>query len=324
MYSRVNYTIVGFFVLLFGAGLIWFAFWLAKYGIHREFDIYKLDMRESVSGLSKDSVVKLRGVDIGRVSEIRINPENIEQIEVFLKIKREVPIKENMVAQTQMLGVTGLLSIEIDGGTNMAKTLEPTEDFIPVISTAPSWFTKTTKGIGSLTERLSLLLDRGQDLLTGKNIETMTKILDNTEALTAKGKEVENRAITSLEEVDVTLNKFRSSMSQINEKLAQAAQEFTKATKDFKMMQQDFSGIKKISIPTINKLLQTTKNFNRVTLKFEKSLDRGDYNAKKIFEPMLVDIGMMTEQISDLVKEFEQSPNDIFFKSRKSRGGPGE
>ena len=84
MYSRVNYTIVGIFVLMFGAGLIWFAFWLAKYGIHREFDTYKLYMTESVAGLSKDSVVKLRGVDIGRVSEIRINPDNIENVEVFL------------------------------------------------------------------------------------------------------------------------------------------------------------------------------------------------------------------------------------------------
>ncbi len=71
-------------------------------------------MTESVSGLSKDSIVKLRGVDIGRVSEIRIDPENIEKIDVFLKIKHGVPIKEDMIAHTQMLGVTGLLSIEID------------------------------------------------------------------------------------------------------------------------------------------------------------------------------------------------------------------
>jgi phospholipid/cholesterol/gamma-HCH transport system substrate-binding protein len=103
----------------------------------------------------------------------------------------------------------------------------------------------------------------------------------------------------------------------MNKKLVQAS-------KDFKMMQQDFSSIKKVTVPTINKLLQTTKNFNRVTLKFEKSLDRGDYNAKKIFEPMIVDIGILFENINTLTREFEENPSDLLFKSRKQRRAPGE
>ena len=310
MYSRVNYTIVGIFVLLFGAGLMWFAFWLAKYGIHREFDTYKLHMTESVSGLSKDSIVKLRGVDIGRVSEIRIDPENIEKIDVFLKIKHGVPIKEDMIAHTQMLGVTGLLSIEIDGGTNGAKTLEPTADHIPIIHSAPSWFTKTTRGLGTLSERITSLVDKSQKLLSDKNIETLGKVFENTEKFTAKGVEVEEKAITSLGEVDLTLREFRVSMTKMNDKL-------TKIT-------EDFTDIKKVSIPTIDTLMKTTKNFNRVTLKVEKSLDRGDYNIKKIFEPILVEIEILSHQINDLAQQLEQSPNDLLFKSRKARRGPGE
>jgi phospholipid/cholesterol/gamma-HCH transport system substrate-binding protein len=317
MYSKVNYTIVGIFVLIFSAGLVWFAFWLAKYGIHREFNTYKLFMTESVSGLSKDSVVKLRGVDVGRVSEIRIDPNNIERIEVFLKIKSEVPIKENMVAHTQMLGVTGLLSIEIDGGTNEAKTLKPSADHIPVIPTAPSWFTKTTRGLGTLSDRITMLVDKTQTLLSQKNIETLGKVFENTERLTHKAEDVEEKAIDSLKEADITLKEFRRSMSDMNQKLLQAS-------KDFKTMQKDFSSIKKITIPTINKLLQTTKNFNRVTLKFEKSLDRGDYNAKKIFEPMIVDMGILFDNINSLTKEIEQNPSGLLFKSRKQRKAPGE
>jgi len=114
MYSRVNYTIVGIFVLLFGAGLVGFTFWLAKYGIQNEYTLYKLYMKESVSGLSKDSTVRLHGVDVGRVSEIRIDPKDIERIEVILKLRSDVPIKEDMVAHTEMLGITGLLAIKID------------------------------------------------------------------------------------------------------------------------------------------------------------------------------------------------------------------
>ncbi len=317
MYSRVNYTVVGIFVLLFTAGLVWFAFWLAKYGIHREYDTYKLFMTESVAGLSKDSVVKLRGVDVGRVSEIRIDPKNIEHIEVFLKIKRGVPIKEDMVAHTQMMGVTGLLSIEIDGGTNEAKTLEPSVDHIPIIPTAPSWFTKTKKGLGTLSQRITMLVDKTQELLSEENIETLGNIFENTQVVTKKASVLEDKAIESLDGVDITLQEFRASLERMNKKI-------TEASKDFKKMQEDFTSIKKVTIPTINTLLDTTKNFNRVTLKFEKSLDRGDYNAKKIFEPMIVDMGILFDNINTLTRELEDNPSNLLFKSRKQRRAPGE
>jgi phospholipid/cholesterol/gamma-HCH transport system substrate-binding protein len=121
---------------------------------------------------------------------------------------------------------------------------------------------------------------------------------------------VEQKAIHSLEEVDITLREFRASMDEINDKL-------TRVT-------EDFTDIKKISIPAIDNLMETIKNFNRVTLKFEKSLDRGDYNAKMILEPTIVDMGILTEEVSALTRDLKQSPSDIFFKSRKPRRGPGE
>ncbi len=310
MYSKVNYTIVGIFVLMFGAGLIWFAFWLAKYGIHREYDTYKLYMSESVAGLSKDSVVKLRGVDIGRVSEIRIDPKNIEHVEVFLKIKRGIPIKIDMTAHTNMLGITGLLSIEIDGGNNASENLKPTDEYIPIIHTSPSWFNKTKDGLGGLTEDLIVISAKLRKLLTDKNVETVGKILDNSEVLTAK-------ASTSLDNINGTLEEYRASIKTMNKN-------FEEATKDFTKMQMDFAAIKKITIPTVDSIMKTSKDFDRVMVKFEKSLDRGDYNAKMILEPTIVDMGILADELSDLSRSLKQSPSDVLFKSRKHRRGPGE
>jgi len=295
---------------MFGAGLIWFAFWLAKYGIHREYDTYKLYMSESVAGLSKDSVVKLRGVDIGRVSEIRIDPKNIEHVEVFLKIKRGIPIKIDMTAHTNMLGITGLLSIEIDGGNNASENLKPTDEYIPIIHTSPSWFNKTKDGLGGLTEDLIAISAKMRKLLTDKNVETVGKILDNSEVLTAK-------ASTSLDNIDGTLEEYRASMKTMNKN-------FEEATKDFTKMQMDFAAIKKITIPTVDSIMKTSKDFDRVMVKFEKSLDRGDYNAKMILEPTIVDMGILTDELSDLTRSLKQSPSDVLFKSRKHRRGPGE
>jgi len=310
MYSRINYTTVGIFVLIFTTGMLWFAFWLAKYGLEKEFDYYKVQMSESVSGLSKDSTVKLRGVDVGSISKIGINPKDVEKVEIILKINKGTPIKEDMVVFTEMYGVTGISYLQIDGGTNEAKTLEPTDDHIPIITTAPSLLSKATSGLGNLADRITLLVNKSQKLLSEKNIETLGKVFENTEKVTAKAEEVEQKAINSLEEVDITLREFRASMDKINDKLTGVT--------------EDFTDIKKVANPMIEKLMETSDNFNRVTLKVEKSLDRGDYNLKKIFEPVLLEIEVLSQQINDLAQQLEQSPNDLLFKSRKARRGPGE
>ena len=303
MYSKVNYTIVGIFVILFGAGMVWFAFWLAKYGLEEEFDTYKLEMKESIAGLSIDSSVKMRGVDIGTVSKMQINPENIEVVEVFVRIKKGTPIKEDMVAYTQMFGVTGLLSIEIGGGTNEAKTLEPTKEYIPVIKTKPSLLSKLTDELGGVGVRLEDLLIQSKKLLSDKNIETMGNILDNTEKVTARAKDLEEQISVSLEEINTTLKEFRVSMSKVT---------------------TDVSDMKKVAVPTIEKFKESSKNFNNVVLKIGNSIDRGDYNLKKIFEPILIDMDILLGQLNDMSRSLENNPSDLLFKSRDTRKGPGE
>ncbi|RLA58125.1 MAG: MCE family protein [Epsilonproteobacteria bacterium] len=317
MYSKVNYTIVGIFVILFTAGVLWFGLWLAKYGLQEPYSTYRLEMSESVAGLSKDSSVSLRGVSIGHVSRIAIKVDNIEIVEVFLQIKQAVPIKEDMFAHTQMLGITGLLSIEIDGGSNGAKTLKPTPDYIPLIASKPSLLTTFTQQFEGLSEKLENLLVQSEKLLSSKHIATLGQILDNTEKITHKALEVENKSITSLEELDKTLQAFRLSMKDIHLTLAEAGS-------NFKQMQVDFSDIKALSIPSLEQITQASKNFKRVTSKFGRSIDRGDYNLKKILEPMLVDIQILSNQLNDISRELGQNPSQLLFKSRKTRKGPGE
>ncbi|MBD3790773.1 MAG: MCE family protein [Campylobacterales bacterium] len=303
MYSRVNYLVVGIFVVIFGIGLVWFAFWLGKYDIDDQYHTYKLEISESVSGLSINSDVMLRGVDIGRVSDIRINPENIELTEVYVNIRQNVPIKEDMVATTKMFGITGLLSIEIEGGTNAAKTLVPTDEYIPTIKTKTSLVTNLSRSVESLSQKLDALLEQGQKVVSDKNINTVENILENVEVITKNGEEVEKRVISSLEELDAAIKEFRASMQRVSTN-------FEGATKDL-------NAVKKVIVPTI-------ENFNRVTLKVEQSLDRGDYNMKKILEPLIVDMQILSSQMSDLAGELEESPSDLIFKSRTPLKGPGE
>ena len=76
MYSKVNYTLVGFFVLFFAAAIVGAAFWLGKQSVDKEANTYKLYMKDSIAGLSKGSEVHLSETEALKAAE--------GAIEVFL------------------------------------------------------------------------------------------------------------------------------------------------------------------------------------------------------------------------------------------------
>jgi phospholipid/cholesterol/gamma-HCH transport system substrate-binding protein len=296
MYNRVNYTLVGLFVLLLSVGLILFTLWLGKYGFEKEYNLYRIVIQESIVGLSKDSRVKLRGVDIGRVRSIGIDPRDIESVEVIIEIDASIPIKEDMYASTVMMGVTGLLSIEILGGSNGAKMREAQNGVLATIPYRSSLLSSLAQRVEGMSATLDTILLQVAKLLSNENIGRVSAILEKMEAL-------ESQAIALIDEANSTLLAI---------------------TNDFHTIKEDFGAIQAVGVPTIEKLMQTSKNFNRVTLKVERSLDRGDYNLKRILEPLLVDMEILAQQLGGVSQELQRSPSDFLFGSRAKRKGPGE
>ena len=75
MENKVNYALVGGFVLLLGAALIAGVLWLASGGgFQKKYDLYLALVGESVAGLNLNAPVKYRGVDVGKVREIQLDP----------------------------------------------------------------------------------------------------------------------------------------------------------------------------------------------------------------------------------------------------------
>lgn len=67
---------------------------------------------ESVQGLQKDSTVKYRGVDVGRVERIRVAPDN-HLVEVVMKIDLTEDIRKGMAAELKSAGITGIMFVEL-------------------------------------------------------------------------------------------------------------------------------------------------------------------------------------------------------------------
>lgn len=154
-----------------------------------------------------------------------------------------------------------------------------------------------------MAENLSVLIEKAEKIMSDRNIETFGSILENTDQMTAK-------AVVTLDEFNTTMQVYKNAAVKLNDDIHSASSNFTRITEN--------------TVPALKSLQRAAKDFNRLTLLAEKSLNRGDYNIKETFEPMLVDIGILTEQLTDLTRELQQSPSNILFKSRKQRRGPGE
>ncbi|MGM0555463.1 MAG: MlaD family protein [Myxococcota bacterium] len=88
-------------------------------------DRYYIEFKESVSGLEIGAPVKLRGVGVGSVTEIKLDPKNVEIVKVFITVEKDTPIKTDTKAFINMQGITGLKFIELAEGTGGADRLPP-------------------------------------------------------------------------------------------------------------------------------------------------------------------------------------------------------
>ena len=151
MEPKVNYFLVGSFVVILGAAMVIGLFWLGKTDYRGVNDRYEAFMRESVAGLSVDSTVKYRGVDVGRVKDIALNQNNPEEVRLTLDIARGTPIKTDTIAVLETQGLTGLATINLTGGSREAPPLQaaPGHEY-PVIKTGPSLFFRLDEAVSRL------------------------------------------------------------------------------------------------------------------------------------------------------------------------------
>ncbi|MGF1623451.1 MAG: MlaD family protein [Alphaproteobacteria bacterium] len=181
METRANYVLVGGFVL----SLIIFAFafviWLANVQFDRSEKSYYLLFNESVSGLTVGGAVSYRGIRVGRITEISINPANVEQVRVDLAITGDVPIKVDAVASQQFQGITGLGYIEISGGSQAAADLPEGSP----IETEPTGLQEVIQAAPELLNQLILAVDRFNALLAAENQDAFAATLANMATVSA-------------------------------------------------------------------------------------------------------------------------------------------
>ncbi len=322
MESRVNYTVIGIFVVVFTVSLVSFGLWLGKHNQdERHYRRYNVFITESVSGLAPEAAVKFHGVDVGKVESIRINPLNSEEVELVLKIKKETPIKTNSSAMLKFYGITGLAFIEITGGSQNAPLLLSDGKSMATIPTSPSLIKRLDESLSNVASKLSASLDRADTLLSDKNVENISKSLEHLSALSAQMEGYQSQIKTLLEQGIALEHNASASLEAIKG----AASSAKTASEGINTLTQT-----KI-VKTLESLEATSKESRSLIRHIETSLNRGDYDLRSLAQPSADELNVMLEHTRTLSIEAEQtlkslreSPSDLLFKKTSPKPGPGE
>src|SRR6266478_7736650 len=181
METRAHYVAVGAFVL----AVIFLAFvavlWLGRAEFAQETKRYYIYFRGSVAGLNKGSQVQYNGIPVGRVIDIRVDPGNLEQIQVTVEIDTSiVDIKSDARAFLDANILNGIATIQIRGGTREASELVPQSGHkYPVIKAGRSELEEVQANLPELLNDLREAAHSLNDLLSEQNRQAVSDSVQN-------------------------------------------------------------------------------------------------------------------------------------------------
>src|SRR5215218_7580551 len=184
METRSNYVLVGSVVLALLAGLALFIVWLS--GLSGEqrrcFDIY---FAQGVGGLNKGTNVTFSGVPVGQITEISLLPERPEFVWVRIEVDEKTPVLQGTTAQIKGVGFTGVSEIQLDGAVRGARPLTQIgPQGCPVIPATSGGLGALLNSAPELIDRIQRLTERLAELLSDKNQNSISDILENVDATT--------------------------------------------------------------------------------------------------------------------------------------------
>ncbi|MBM4189950.1 MAG: MCE family protein [Betaproteobacteria bacterium] len=235
MESKVNFAVVGMFVLVLGTLLIGGVLWLSSGKSYRKtYDPYRVYMSESVSGLSLDAPVRYRGVQVGSVRRIELAPGNPEMVRLTLNIEHGTPVKQDTVAVLRVQGLTGIAHLELSGGSRAAPPLQASaSEEYPVIRTGPSLMLRLDTAITALLANLNRSSESINALLDEENRNALRNTLVSLErvsaALAARSDEIErglNQAARAMENTARLTARANAELPQLNQRIQHSADAF--------------------------------------------------------------------------------------------------
>jgi phospholipid/cholesterol/gamma-HCH transport system substrate-binding protein len=320
MEPKLNYTVVGLFVVSLGAIALALVLWLSRTEFRGVYDRYYTYMTESVSGLSTDASVKYRGVVVGRVKEIILDPVNPEEVRLTLDLVHGTPVKQNTVAVLETQGLTGLTTVNLTGGSRDSPplTAKPGQEY-PVIQSGPSLFSRLDRALSrvladeslpALLANLNKLAEDARGVVDAESRADLKRILADLTKVTRTLATHQDELGDGIAKANQALESFAAVGRKMDKRLPEILEETRASMRAFQSMSDEI---------------------NRTSASLGSTLDASRSDVEQFTGQTLAETGLLvselrqlTETLQRLAEELEREPSALIFGKAPPVRGPGE
>ena len=299
MEPKGSTAVVGFFVLIFGVGIVATVLWLGGFGRGAK-DTYLVYMPESVAGLTIDAPVKFRGVDVGAVKSLGLRKEDPETVVLTLEVDPATPIRVDTRATLEYQGFTGLAFVKLIGGDRNSPELKrkPGQPH-PVIESSPSILLRFDESSTKLIASLTATSNRVSEMLGDEELAHGSRSLANLERVTS----MLARRTEELDATAVDAARLMANTAAVSESLPQFL--------------QSMEGL-------VEEWSATSREVREVAAEGRIEVSRAAGKVAGDAQALTTDLRRLLVRVDRLVTQLESDPTLLIYGPAVSRPGPGE
>jgi len=305
MERDAKYAAVAAFAMLAIAAAVAFVWWYSGSGERRDFVRYEIYFDGSVSGLARGSPVRFLGVDVGRVRNLAIARENPSRVRVTAEIDSEAPISGATRASLGLLGLTGLLFIDLqqDPDADPARVLGEGQRY-PVILSRKGDIEAFVDRLPDLLGDTARLVERVEGLLTDENLKAVSTTLGNVEAASRD-------------------------LPAVTRSAAELAAELRRTSAEVSALTQEVHAIADTAGPqieaslasvraTAEKMNRTADSLERIVAGNEASLSQFAGSGVADLQALVVDLRGASDEVRALARNLRDRPSSLLIEQKES------
>ncbi len=187
MERDAKYATVALFTLGCVLAALAFVWWYSGRGDRRDYDTYEIYFEGTVSGLSKGSPVRYLGVDVGRVTSLKVDKDDPRRVKIVADIDSTAPVSGATQAKLGLLGLTGLLYIDLEQDPSVPgiKRFAQGEKY-PVIASRKGTIEASVERLPQILGQASAIMTRIERILADENVRALGATLANIEEASAQ------------------------------------------------------------------------------------------------------------------------------------------
>jgi len=173
-------------------------------------------------GIEKNAQVRLSGIKIGKVSDIRVAPEFSDKIELTLSVYSDTVLKADAKAAIKSLGLVGGKYVELTGGSQQAGLLGPDGTIHGEESLKLDDLTKVALEVAGKLRNIASNIDHllGDPALTQSlkaTVQNLQEVSANIKVMTSSKEEVA-QGLKNLPDILKKLEESAGNLKAITEK----------------------------------------------------------------------------------------------------------